>query len=267
MMQVYYDAMYQWTQTGLPIARALFLNDPQDPQVYQHLNDEFFVGGDFLVAPMLWQFDTATPPIPPTRQVYLPTGGNWYAFMDNTSPLAGAVPGGSLFTYYADLSLVPIYVRAGAILPFGELEQWVGQLPANPLTINCYPGPDRWTDREAYRLYQDDGTSPAANNGAYRLTFIYQQTLNQGQKVTRQIRMARQLDQFEPAAAFNYIALLGSINSATQVTRDGTVLPNEGDPTALSNAVGDAWYYNQSINIVFVKLMDNNPDTILSVTY
>jgi hypothetical protein len=79
--------------------------------------------------------------------------------------------------------------------------------------------------------------------------------------------MARQQDQFAPASAFNYIALLGSINSATQVSRDGTVLPNVGDPASLANSAGDAWYYNQSINIVFVKLMDNVADTTLSVTY
>ena len=41
--------------------------------------------------------------------------------------------------YFADLNLVPIYVRAGAILPFCALEQWVGQLSPNPLTFNCYP--------------------------------------------------------------------------------------------------------------------------------
>ena len=274
MMQVYYDAMYQWTQTGLPIARALLLNDPGDQQVYQHLNDEFFVGDDFLVSPMLGQYETASPPIPPTRQIYLPAESNWYAFMDNSSPLAGAVPGGTTLTYYADLTLVPIYVRAGAILPFGQLEQWVGQLAANPLTINCYPGPDRVTDAAAYKLYQDDGTTPAASGGTYRLSNIYQQTLTQGQTVTRQIRVARQHDQYNPPATFNYFALLGSVNSATVVTRDGTGLPNVGNPTSLANYNGDAWYYNASIQIVFVKLTDppfvaGGPlyTTTLSVTY
>jgi alpha-glucosidase len=44
MLQMYYDAMYEWTVTGMPIARALFLNDPGDLAVYDHLDDEFFVG-------------------------------------------------------------------------------------------------------------------------------------------------------------------------------------------------------------------------------
>src|SRR3569623_1289282 len=129
MLQVYYDAMYEWTQTGMPIARALFLNDPADPAVYAHLDDQIFVSRDFQVAPILAQYETLPAPQPPIRSVYLPAGSDWYAFQDNRAPIVGAVAGGTLIgNYYADLSLVPIYVRAGAILPFRHLEQWVGQL-------------------------------------------------------------------------------------------------------------------------------------------
>ncbi len=268
MMQVYYDAMYQWTQTGLPIARSLLLNDPQDPGVYSHLDDQFFVGDDFLVAPILTPGESLNPPVTPTRYVYLPAGSNWYSFTDNAAPITGAVPGGSLFTWTANLSQVPVYVRAGAILPFCQLEQWVGELPANPLTINCYPGPDRWTDAQAYQLYQDDGISPAAaNTGAYRLSRIYQQTLSSNNNVTRQIRIARGQDRFTPASAFNYVALIGSISSATSVSRDGTAVPNVGDPASLASATVDAWYWNQIVNIVYVKLFDNRADSTLSVNY
>jgi alpha-glucosidase len=268
MMQVQYDAMYKWTQTGLPIARPLFLNDPQDAGVYGHLNDQFFVGDDFLVAPVITQHITANPPTSPVRGVYLPAGSDWYAFMDNTAPLVAAVPGGTYISnYYADLTLVPIYVRAGAILPFSDLEQWVGQLPENPLTINCYPGPDRWTDSQAYELYQDDGISVQAASGKYRLSRIYQQTLNNNGSVQRQIRIARVTDAYTPPAPFIYLAILGSISSANQVTRDGTTLPNVGDPDSLEAATADAWYWNQSINIVFVKIFDNRPDTTVVAAY
>lgn len=270
MMQVVYDAMYLWTQTGLPMARALFLNQPTDPQAYNPawLNTQFFVGGDFLVAPILFPAETANPPVAPVRSVYLPTGSDWYAFMDNTAPLLGAVPGGTVIdNYYADLTQVPIYVRAGAILPFNDLEQWVGQLPANPVTLNCYPGPDRWTDSTAYNLYQDDGVTPAAQSGVFRLTRIYQQTLNSNGSVARQIRVARAKDGYTPPAPFYYIAILGSISSAHTVTRDGTALPNVGNSGSLSASQGDAWYWNQSINIVFVKIFDNRADTTVSAAY
>lgn len=282
MMQVQYDAMYQWTQTGLPIARALFLNGPPDPGVYQnngyYLNSQFFVGGDFLVAPILFPAETASPPIGPFRNIYLPAGSDWYAFQDNKAPLLGAVPGGTVVEgYYADLTTVPIYVRAGAILPFNDLEQWVGQLPANPLTINFYPGPDRWIDAAAYELYQDDGITQAAQAGTYRLSRVYQQTLNQNGSVTRQVRIARVTDAYAPLARFLYLAILGSISSAGQVVRDGTAVQNvrAGNPgmtdsqaaSILASAAGDAWYWNQSVNIVFVKIFDNRADTTVSAAY
>ena len=155
MLHVYYSAMYEASQTGTPICRPLFYHptDGADLEVYQHLNDQFFVGRDFLVAPILSQNA-------PNRDIYLPNGSDWYAFMDNTQPLAAAVAGGTTVRgYYAPLELVPLYVRAGAILPFCELEQYVGQLNAqgkpNPITFNAYPGPDR-----SFVLYQDDGISP-----------------------------------------------------------------------------------------------------------
>ncbi|MEN9841739.1 MAG: hypothetical protein RL376_1539, partial [Verrucomicrobiota bacterium] len=272
MLQVYYDAMYEWTQTGLPICRPLFLNEPNDEGVYgnnnYYINSQFFLGGDFLVAPMLFQAVTANPPIAPIRDLYLPKNSNWYAFQNNQSPLLGAVQGGSVISYYANLDRVPLYVRAGAILPFQELEQWVGQLPANPLTINCYPGPDRWSDAQAYKLYQDDGvTQNAANHGQYRLSRIYQQTLTNGGGTTRQVRIARVTDNYTPASAFNFIGILGSITSAHQVTRDGAVLPNVGTPDALQSSTVDAWYWNQSLNIVFVKIYDNRADTTVSAAY
>ena len=268
MMQVQYDAMYQWTQTGLPVARPLFLNDPQDPGVYAHLNDQFFIGGDFLVAPILTQHETANPPTSPVRGVYLPAGSDWYAFMDNTAPIAAAVPGGTYISnYYADLTQVPIYIRAGAILPFSNLEQWVGQLPENPLTINLYPGPDRWTDALAYETYQDDGITTQASKGSYRLSRIYQQTVTTGGSVQRQVRIARVTDAYTPPAKFIYLAIQGSITSANEVTRDGTVLPNVDDPHSLESSPADSWYWNQSLNIVFVKIFDTRPDTTVIASY
>src|SRR5271157_1565542 len=168
---------------------------------------------------------------------------SWTTLVRSWEPLAG----GQAISVTAGLDTVPIYVRAGAILPFCELEQWVGQLPANPLTLNFYPGPDRWTDAQAYQLYQDDGiTQIAQNSGAYRISRIYQQTLNNGGSVTRQIRVARVTDAYTPPAQFFYIAILGSITSAHQVTRDGAVVPNVPGPASLQNATADAWYWNES---------------------
>jgi len=116
LIQLFYDAMYQNTQNGLPVARALFVNDPNDPEVYSHVNDQFFVGDSLLIAPVVDQGSV-------NRSIYLPKGSQWYVYSDNTKPLGGPTDGGTTQSWYVPLSLVPMYVREGAILPHRELEQ------------------------------------------------------------------------------------------------------------------------------------------------
>jgi alpha-glucosidase len=259
MLQIYYDAMYEWTQTGMPIARALFLNDPHDAEVYNHLDDQFFVGRDFLVAPIVTQHTNSTGEPYVVRSVYLPRGSQWYAFKDNRYRLDAPVDGGTLIpNWYAPLDLVPIYVREGAILPFRELEQYVGQLPQNPLTFNIYPGRD-----SAYTLYQDDGiTTEAANNASYRLTEISHQGIFSGQNV----RVRRIVDNYTPPETFYYMALLGTRHPSS-ASLNGAPLADVGDPSSLAASPVSAYYWHKDIEITFVKVFDTQADVTVTALY
>jgi alpha-glucosidase len=265
MLHVYYSAMWQATTTGMPIARPLFLNDPDDIEVYNHLDDQFFVGRDFMVAPIITQHETAPPPTPPIRDVYLPSGSDWYAFTDNIQPLGAPVAGGTLVTnWYAPLTnqppvyLMPIYVRAGAIIPMRELEQYVGQLSPNPITFNIYPGADN-----SFDLYQDDGVSNAYQTGAYRTTTISHTGISDGQSV----RVLRTEDQYTPPETFYFVSLLGTNPPVTVFTAGGAALPNVFTPEALASALANSYYYNESIKTTFVKIFDVAPDITLEVTF
>ncbi len=261
MLPLYYSLMFENTQTGMPIARALFLNDPSDMEVYNHLDDQFFVGNDFLVAPILTQSETASPPLPAQRNVYLPAGSNWYAFMDNNFPLAAPVAGGTtVFNFNAPLSnppqfLTPIYIRAGAILPMQESEQWVGQLPSNPLTFNIYPGPD-----SSFNLYLDDGISTAVGN---RQTTIS----HSGTPTAQQVRVLRVVDTYTPPEGFYFVSLLGQSNPPSSVIAAGVALMDVGSPSTLAASPVNAYYHNTSINQTFIKILDNAPNITIQVTY
>lgn len=270
LLQVIYDAMYEWTQTGKPIARALFINEPTDLGVYgfsdengqfgqrRFVDDQFFVGKDFLVAPMVTPFNE--PNGFTKRKIYLPAGSQWYAFKDNKERLEAPVNGGQVIEYSAHLALVPIYVRAGAILPMCELEQYVGQLHHNPLTINIYPGPD-----SDYLLYQDDGmTTDAQTKQAYRTTRIKRTTNPDGSK---QVQLVRENDNYNPAPqdvkGFYYIALLET--NVKSVKINDTKIPYLNDKSQktpeqygsqLAVSPVNACYWNQDINITFIKVFD-----------
>lgn len=258
MLQVYYDAMYEWIESGLPIVRALFLNDADDAEVYHHLDDQFFLGKDLLVAPIVAPAPTGGGLA--RRDVYLPAGSEWYPFVDADAPLGAVIDGGRLLPgVEAALDHLPLYVRGGAILPLrSRAEQHVGELAANPLDIHIYPGPD-----DAHVLYQDDGISTRAEiDGAFRTTRISRRTIPGGTS----IRLQRLHDGYKPAEAFFLVRLLGSAPPAS-VTVGG--FPIEAVPvaSALDAAATDAYLWAPGRRMTVVKVFDRAPDLTVAVTF
>lgn len=254
LLQLFYDAMYENTQNGMPIARAMFLNDPTDPGVYQrpYIDRQFFVRHDLLVAPVIEPGATQW-------DVYLPSGSDWYAYMDNQAPLGPPTPGGTVQTWNTPLDIVPLYVRAGAIIPRRELEQYVGELPENPLTFNIYPGPD-----STYQLYQDDGLSlDFQKKGAFRLTEISHTGIAGGQQI--RVKRDPDHDNYNPPAKFYHIALLGT-QSPQKVSAAGSILPNISS-SALPTSSINAYAYNSDLKITFIKIFDNTPDITLEAIF
>jgi alpha-glucosidase/alpha-D-xyloside xylohydrolase len=135
-----YSAVRECATTGMPILRGLWLPYPDDPAAVAR-GDEYLWGPDLLVAPVFEQGATS-------RQVYLPKGV-WYDFWTSER-----VEGGREIARAVNLETIPLYVRAGAILPLGPVKQYVTQQVDEPLLVTIYPGMDG-----TYRLYEDDGQS------------------------------------------------------------------------------------------------------------
>ncbi|WP_437571068.1 TIM-barrel domain-containing protein [Sorangium sp. So ce542] len=244
--QVFYDAMYRATQTGMPICRAMFLNFPDDVEVYDHLDDQFFLGDFLLIAPIVDEGDT--------RTIYLPRGADWYPFPEEGA-LGAKVAGGTNIgvtsgttPYHAPLGVVPIYVQAGAILPMRQLEQWVGQLPQNILTITVFPGPS-----SSYALYQDDGISTGPS---YRLSSITQETT----ATSRSVRVTRKVDRYTPPEPYYYVALLGVTAAPSRVTAGKATIPCVADASSLSASTSNAYTYDAATDTVTVKIFDTSAD-------
>ncbi|MBN1178569.1 MAG: DUF5110 domain-containing protein [Anaerolineae bacterium] len=145
-----YTTFWQSTQTGLPVARPLFLAFQDDPATHA-LQDQFLCGDALLVAPVLEEGATQ-------RSVYLPTG-TWYDFWTDARH-----EGPARIQVEAPLERVPLFVRAGTVLPLGPVVEYVGQASDEPLTLHVYPG-----NGESC-LYEDDGETLAYQHGEYRLT-------------------------------------------------------------------------------------------------
>ena len=140
MLPYLYSAVHECATNGMPIMRALWLYFPDDPKAVD-CGDEYLWGKSILVAPVVEKGAT-------NRRVYLPRGG-WYDFWTHER-----LEGGREIDRGVDLETIPLYVRAGSILPLGPVKQFTGDKVDEPLSVLIYPGADA-----AFLLYEDDGTS------------------------------------------------------------------------------------------------------------
>lgn len=146
LMPYLYSAVEQAHRTGMPLMRALWLAWPKDEKAAL-ITDEYLWGDHFLVAPVLESGATR-------RKTYLPEGAWWDFWSDEK------MQGGVEIERTVDLSTIPLYVRAGAIVPMGPVRQYAMEPSEEPLTLRVYPGADgrcSW--------YEDDGISFAYRKG------------------------------------------------------------------------------------------------------
>jgi alpha-D-xyloside xylohydrolase len=135
-----YSLGHHTYESGAPFMRALFMDFPHDAKAIE-IGDEYMFGPALLVAPVTEQGRTS-------REVYLPAGSDWYNYWSNER-----LPGGQTVTVAAPIDTIPLFVRAGSILPLGNDIQNTASVQTLR-EIRVYPG----TDAE-FVLYDDDGIS------------------------------------------------------------------------------------------------------------
>jgi alpha-D-xyloside xylohydrolase len=145
-----YSLAHVVTETGAPIMRALFMDFPLDPEV-RDIKDEYMFGPALLVAPVIEKGKTA-------RDVYLPKGTAWYDYWTGKK-----YQGGQKIPAEAPLDVLPLFVRAGTILPLGN-EISDTRKAQREVEIRVYPGAD-----SLFELYQDDGTTYEYEKGKFSL--------------------------------------------------------------------------------------------------
>ena len=142
LMPYTYTLAWEARATGMPLMRAMWLEYPNEPQV-RALGTQYMWGRDLLIAPVFEKGATS-------RDVYLP-GGDWYDWWTGERVAGG---GGRVVRRAVDLATMPIYARAGAIIPLDPVRQYTSEPVTAPTTLRVYTGADG-----RYTLYDDDGFS------------------------------------------------------------------------------------------------------------
>ena len=176
-----YSTAWQVTSNNESYLRPLFSDFAADRKVWD-MTDEFMFGRSILAAPILdpqytdekiirtdamtgWDRKDAVAETavqvdftaPKTATKYLPKGATWYDFWTNQ-----CYKGGQSVRLETALNRVPMFVRAGSILPLGPEMQYVGEKAWDNLEMRVYPGADG-----SFTLYEDEGDNYNYEQGAY----------------------------------------------------------------------------------------------------
>jgi alpha-D-xyloside xylohydrolase len=139
--------------------RGLVMDFPQDRAVLG-IDDEYLFGPALLVSPV-YAYGARQ------RKVYLPAGTTWYDFYSGD-----VFHGGESINAAAPLEHMPVFVKAGAIIPLGPKVEYTGERPDAPITLYVYTGANG-----AFELYEDDGTTYGYERGEFsRIPLAYDET-------------------------------------------------------------------------------------------
>jgi alpha-glucosidase (family GH31 glycosyl hydrolase) len=156
LMPYLYTLAYENHTTGMPIARPLFFADPTDTALHEESNAYLF-GDALLVAPVLTRGAREV-------DVTLPEGA-WLNIHTET-----IVSGGQTITVDAPLGDIPIFQKAGTVVPMRPSAPHTAAQPRDSLELHVVPG----AEEASFTLYEDDGETIAYTEGAYTLTPITQ---------------------------------------------------------------------------------------------
>ena len=148
LMPYIYSIAWMVTSASYTPMRALAMDFPSDPRAL-NVGDQFMFGPALLVNPV-------TEPAADTRRMYLPKT-IWYDFW--TGQKQG---GGSTIMTSAPLDRIPLYVRAGSIIPMGPDVQYASEKPDDPIELRVYRGADG-----TFTLYEDENDGYNYEKGAY----------------------------------------------------------------------------------------------------
>jgi alpha-D-xyloside xylohydrolase len=153
-----YSLSWRVTSQGYTIMRSLAFDFREDEDI-KSIPDQYMFGSAFLVNPVTRPMYSlpGTKDLKGTRKVYLPKSAGWYDFW--TGKL---IPGGQTIDAAAPIETIPLYVKAGSIVPMGPYLQYATEKASDPLEIRIYPGANA-----EFVLYEDENDTYNYEQGKY----------------------------------------------------------------------------------------------------
>jgi alpha-D-xyloside xylohydrolase len=153
-----YSLSWKVTSEGYTLMRSLAFDFRNDDGI-KSIPDQFMFGPAFLVNPVTNRIYSLpdSKKVQKTRKVYLPKSATWYDFWTGK-----VIPGGQTIDAAAPIEIIPLYVKAGSIVPMGPILQYATERAADPLEIRVYTGADA-----EFSLYEDENDTYHYEQGSY----------------------------------------------------------------------------------------------------
>jgi hypothetical protein len=161
-----YTAAREAYDTGISICHPLYYDYPEDAEAYDY-KDEYMFGDDMLVAPVTAPMDAESELA--AKTIWLPPG-NWIEWSTGTS-----LRGPKVMERKFSLGQMPVYVKAGAVIPMEPKMLHTGEKPVDPLILTIFPGASG-----TGRVYDDQGNTPEYKKGEFTWTGIRHFELQDG---------------------------------------------------------------------------------------
>ncbi|MEK6480522.1 TIM-barrel domain-containing protein [Catalinimonas sp. 4WD22] len=234
-----YSHAYEMYETGMPLMRALVLEHQDDVNTYD-IADQYMLGKNLMVCPV-------TTKGAQTRVVYLPEG-KWFDYWTGKP-----YDGGQYVSVLSPLDTIPMFAKAGAIIPMQEEVQYIEGYPSD-LILDIYP-----YEQSEFTLYEDDGKSLEYQEGEYATTEI-SCTASNGQT---SITIGEPEGEYEVPAR-NYQLKVHSTDTPQSVTVGNQQLQQHSD--AVQNGAG--WTFDQESAVLMIKAQgNNNQEMEINISY
>lgn len=198
MLPYHYTAFYRYHKKGIPILKPISFMDQSD--IETHFRDHEFVCGDHILSASITKEHALS------KEVYLPKG-TWFDYWTNE-----LFQGARLINMPLSIEIFPMFVKAGAILPFYPVQQYVDQLSFKELSLKCY----YTSEEETSYFYEDAHDGYEYQEGDFRYSRFLMQGVSNGLIIEQDVEGS-----FTTRYQHYRISLIGLPKSAKSIHVDG----------------------------------------------
>jgi alpha-glucosidase (family GH31 glycosyl hydrolase) len=236
-------------ETGIPTSRAMVLEYPDDPTTWGKLTQYQFMTGEWLLVAPVYKSEGKR------DSIYLPKR-TWYDYWD------GKMLQGNrwLNDYPAPLDKLPLFVKAGAIIPMYPQMNYDGEKKTDTMRLDIYP-----CQRSSFDLYEDDGLTRQYQSGAFAKTLI---EVNAQSNIVIKINAARGHYQGQNAARV-YLIDIHRNKYAQMIAINNRKIPSFADKRQFDQArTGYFFDANEKGGIIHIKTpyLSTSKSQIISLT-